>query len=87
MISVPPLIPATPRERQPRSVILQLSERISSGIPGTSFSMTAFVASGVLSLGENPLPPVVNTRAVFSSSAHLISSAEITSLSSGTMEV
>ena len=41
----------------------------------------ASVASGVLSLGEKPLPPVVKIRPAFFSSAHFISSSMMTSLS------
>ena len=53
-------IPAAERERHPFGVIFMLSARMSSGMPGVSRSMTAFVASGVISRGENPVPPVVN---------------------------
>ena len=36
-----------------------LSARMASGMPGVSFSMMSFVASGVTSDGANPVPPVV----------------------------
>ena len=49
-------------------------------------SHTAAVASGVTSLGEKPVPPVVSTRAT-SASAQERSSCSISARSSGTMAV
>ena len=43
--------------------------RIASGIPSARRSHTASVASGVTSLGENPVPPVVTISAMRRSSA------------------
>ena len=80
-------MPAAFLERQPLGVIFMLSALISSGMPGVSLSITAFVASGVMSRGANPVPPVVSTNATFSSSAHFVSSSFIISISSGTIEV
>ena len=80
-------MPAAFLERQPLGVIFMLSALISSGMPGVSLSITAFVASGVMSRGANPVPPVVSTNATFSSSAHFMSSSFIISISSGTIEV
>ena len=83
MIRVCFLSPAAALESIPIGVIFMLSARIASGIPLTSLSTTARVASGVTSLIEKPVPPVVATRVTFSSSAHLTSSALICSISSG----
>ena len=44
-------------------------------MPRVSRSMTARVASGVMSRCEKPVPPVVITRPMFSSSAQRISSS------------
>ena len=52
-----PTDPASPRERRPSG----LTERMASASPGASRSTTARVASGVTSVGENPVPPVVTT--------------------------
>ena len=86
-IRVRPRMPAALRERQPRGVMRRLSARMASGIPRVSRSTTARVASGVMSRGEKPVPPVVSTREILSSSAQWISSAWIMSFSSGTMAV
>ncbi len=84
-ISERPRMPAALRERQPRGVMRMLAARIASGMPGVSRSMTVLVASGVMSRGEKPVPPVVRIRDISSSSAHLTSSRRISSASSGTM--
>ena len=44
-------------------------------IPGVSFSITSFVASGVLSLGEKPVPPVVKIKGISLSASSIILSA------------
>ena len=54
---------ATPRDRHPLGVIFRLSARMASAMPGHSRSATERVASGVMSRGENPVPPVVRMRA------------------------
>ena len=83
-IRLPPRMPAIPRERQPRGVILQLSLRISSGRPGVVRSISSAVASGVMSRGEKPVPPVVRMSCTCSSSAAWRIAAWICSFSSGT---
>ena len=56
---------------------------MASGMPGTSRSQTAIVASGVTSRGEKPVPPVVKmTSASFSSAMRFISFSRV-SWSSG----
>ena len=59
MISVFFRIPAVERLSMARFVIVILYARIASGIPGTRLSIISSVASGVISLGEKPVPPVV----------------------------
>jgi hypothetical protein len=54
IINVPPRIPETARESAAFGVILRLSMRIRSAIPGTFLSITARVASGVTSRGDSP---------------------------------
>ena len=53
------LIPAIPRDSIPRGVISILFCLMYSAIPGHSFSMIDLVASGVISRGAKPVPPVV----------------------------
>ena len=60
---------------------------VASGMPGVRRSMTSSAASGVISRGEKPVPPVVRTRLIPRSSAHFTSSALIRSFSSGMMRV
>lgn len=69
MINVLPRIPATARESIARSVTSRLRSRIASVIPGASRSHTSSVASGVTSLGANPVPPLVKTMSTFNLSA------------------
>ena len=85
IIRVFPLRPAAALESIPIGVIFMLSALMASGIPRTSRSTTWRVASGVTSLWEKPVPPVVATRVTLSSSEHLISSSLILSKSSGIM--
>lgn len=80
-------IPAALRDKHPLGVMRMDSARIASGIPGVGRSITAMVASGVMSLGENPVPPVVRIKAIPKVSAHLHNSLRIISESSGTMAV
>lgn len=62
MISVFFLVTLTPLDNMARFVIVIDPARIASAIPGTFLSATAKVASGVQSLGESPVPPVVMIR-------------------------
>ena len=86
-ISVLPRMPAAPRLRQPRGVTRRLARRMASGMPGVRRSTTSSVASGVISRCEKPVPPVVTTRGMRSSSARRMSAAPIWSRSSGTTPV
>ncbi len=61
-ISVPFLMAAAARLKIPRGVIVILYARMASGIPGTARSATSIVASGIQSLGENPVPPVIRKQ-------------------------
>ena len=58
MIKVDPTVPATPRLKTP----LALEARMASATPGALRSSSGAVASGVKSLGPNPVPPVVKIR-------------------------
>ena len=87
IIRLPLRMPAALRLRQPLGVMRMLSARMASGMPGVGRSMISMAASGVMSRGEKPVPPVVSTRAMPSSSEHLTSSFRIISRSSGSMEV
>ena len=62
MIRVLERMPQTPREIMAMGVCFNVSMRIASARPGASRSMTARVASGVLSRGAKPVPPVVTMR-------------------------
>ena len=46
----------------PIGVCCALTARIASAMPGASRAMTAHVASGVMSSGVRPVPPVVKTK-------------------------
>ena len=52
-------------------LFFRLSRRMASGRPGTSRSMTARVASGVLSRGLKPVPPVVRDQVNFELVGHI----------------
>lgn len=69
IISVVPRMPQTPRESIANGCNVAVSRRIVSDNPGASRSITASVASGVLSRGPKPVPPVVIRRLIFSLSA------------------
>ena len=62
-------IPAVARLSMALFVIVMLYARIASGIPGTLRSITSSVASGVTSLSEKPVPPVVRISSANSLSA------------------
>ena len=53
------LNPEIPLLNIDKFVFFNVSNLIASVIPGISLSKTFFVASGVKSLGPNPVPPVV----------------------------
>ena len=55
-------LPATALDNIAWGVILSDSTIIAMTIPFASFSRICFVASGVLSRDENPVPPVVNIK-------------------------
>ena len=61
-ISAPPRITATWRDRIAVGTKFRLIWRIRSPNPGISLSAMASVASGVMSRGAGPVPPVVSTR-------------------------
>ena len=64
MISTLFLITLAALESIALSVNSRLFALIASAIPGAFFSATAAVASGVTSLGANPVPPVVRTAEI-----------------------
>ena len=82
-ISVFFLITEAPLPSMALGVILMLYALSASAIPGALRSAISIVASGVISLGEKPVPPVVSTRLHFTSSHSLTSSSAICFLSSG----
>ena len=57
MMRVRLAVPAMARLRAALGVIFTLHARRYSEMPGTSFSITCRVASGVTSLGVRPVPP------------------------------
>jgi hypothetical protein len=83
MMRARPRAPQTDRESAASGVILIDSARIISAKPGTSRSITSRVASGVTSLGERPVPPVVTIKLAVPSSAYCMIRAEIIFRSSG----
>ena len=83
MISVRFTMPATSRDRQALGVISIDALRMASGMPGVRRSHTSHVASGVMSRGEKPVPPVVTTSATLSATA-ACKAATISACSSGT---
>lgn len=74
IIKVFPLITDTPLDSIPFGVISQDLALIYSEIPGALRSATSIVASGVQSLGENPVPPDVSIRSTPDSSLRRTSS-------------
>src|SRR5690349_8285480 len=75
---------AAPRERMAVGVCSNPLRRISSEIPGTIRSATACVASGVLSRGPMPVPPVVSTTSTRPESA---SSRNCSRIPAGSSEI
>jgi hypothetical protein len=75
-------MPHTARDSDASGVSSRLRNRINSASPGASRSITARVASGVLSRGANPVPPVVRIKFTSPRSAYSLSLAEIKSRSS-----
>ena len=84
-INVSFLIPDTALESIALLVICILYILIASHIPGASLSIIALVASGVISLLENPVPPVLNIKLTLSSSLITLNSFSNISFSSGNM--
>ena len=78
------LIPQTGLESIAKGVISKEPLIIAKERPGASLSMTLLVASGVISRGEKPVPPVVRIKLKCNSSAQMTSFAEISFNSSGT---
>ena len=68
-------MPAAARESMALGVTAREACRMASAIPGAARRHTASVASGVTSLGEKPVPPLVTIRAVSAPSASRISAA------------
>ena len=64
-IRLEPRIPTTALETMAWGVFLRLSALMASEKPGTSFSITFNVASGVTSRGLKPVPPVVRIKSAF----------------------
>jgi len=60
---------ATPRESMAAGVTSAPFRRISSASPGITFSPISRVASGVLSRGPSPVPPVLRTKSTVRESA------------------
>ena len=87
MISVFLRIPAVARLSMARLVMVILYARIASGIPGTRLSTISSVASGMISLGENPVPPVVRISSAALLSAISFILSESICLSSGRMSM
>ena len=85
MIKVLLRIPQTDLEKQANGVILQDSVVTYIIIELQSFSITDFVASGVTSLGQSPVPPDVKIRFTLSFSASCFNALAIISISSGTI--
>jgi hypothetical protein len=84
-ISVLPRIPAVARDSIACGVTSRLEARMASANPGAARSITALVASGVTSLGLNPVPPLVNRMSSSPESAHAVSVLFNMGRSSGTI--
>ena len=80
-----PRIPATARESIPCGVTRILAWRIASTRPGAARSITACVASGVISRGLKPVPPVVKIRSISPLPVQLTNVFLIRAISSGTV--
>src|SRR4030043_2486534 len=79
-----PRLPATARLSIASGLFFIVTILIASVKPGIVLSITASVASGVTSRGDNPVPPLVTIRSRSTVSDHSLSFVEITSASSGT---
>ena len=84
MTNVRSRTPATARDNAAWGCRSRLALSIAAGIPGIILCNTAAVASGVTSLGAQPVPPVVSTRLHPAAVIALIR-ASINAFSSGTM--
>ena len=62
IISVDELVPASPRDKSAVGTFSREYARSASGMPGNSLCMCGAVASGVTSVGEIPVPPVVTIK-------------------------
>ena len=82
-ISVRPRTPAIARDKIAVGTVAKLRIRIASPKPGSSFSSTSRVASGVTSRRAGPVPPVVITRVQASRSHSSRNAAAIAGRSSG----
>ena len=80
-------MPAAARESMARGVIWRDCHRMASAMPGAGRSTTDRVASGVRSVGEKPVPPVVRIRSARSSSHRRFSSEARGSTPSGSRAV
>src|SRR5688572_11135547 len=85
-ISVDSAMPEIPRVRMPSGVWRADSARIASASPGASRWITTRVASGVMSSGVMPVPPVVKIRSQ-SWSTKWCSRSSISAKSSGTTSI
>ena len=79
-----PLVPAICLDRMAVGTYFREMDLILSPNPGKTLSQTAFVASGVTSLGAGPVPPVVKTREQPRSSLKCIKASDMSSILSGT---
>ena len=84
MMSVFPRIPAIWRESMAVGTVSRLTRRINSPKPGSSLPTTEDVASGVRSLGDGPVPPVVRIKSAAARSQRSSSACRTESTPSGT---
>ena len=79
-----PRVPAICLDRMAVGTYFRDMDLILSPKPGRTLSQTAFVASGVTSLGAGPVPPVVKMRVQPSSSLNSTRASDMSSMLSGT---
>ena len=82
-IKVRPRVPAVERDKIAVGTRSKLRIRIASPNPGNSRSITARVASGVMSRADGPVPPVVTTKSTHAPSQSSRSKTSKSFLSSG----
>src|SRR4051812_43732218 len=85
-ISVRPATPARPRESTEVGTCSAPCRRTASAMPGASRSSTARVASGVTSVGDSPVPPVVRTTSAPDATASRNASVRASRSSGSTRE-